>query len=123
MLYMAFLGVLMQRLHDRITNVVFRPGAGGSCISVGDAVAGWKEHIQPLKGLKDAMYLGSPAVSNAAASDTTGLGWLAKFIEACSGCTIDFINIHWYVRQFRKHHLKLQPSPALVLDILSYMQN
>lgn len=75
-------------------------------MSVTDAVAGWKEHIQPLKSLKKQMYLGSPAVSNAAATDSTGLGWLAKFIEACSGCDVDFINIHWYVlRLFHPHTL------------------
>ena len=79
------------------TNIAPRRSAGGSCISVVDAVAGWKEHIQSLKSLKEKTYLGSPAVSNAAASDTTGLGWLAKFIEACRGCDIDFITIHWYV--------------------------
>ncbi|CAO2657239.1 Nn.00g033650.m01.CDS01 [Neocucurbitaria sp. VM-36] len=85
-----------------------QPSAGGSCISVVDAVAGWKEHIQSLKGLKEKTYLGSPAVSNAAASDTTGLGWLAKFIEACTSCDTDFITIHWYDRAdnvlyFKKH--------------------
>ncbi|KAF1841530.1 glycoside hydrolase family 128 protein [Cucurbitaria berberidis CBS 394.84] len=87
---------------------ICQPGAGGSCISVGDAVAGWKTHVQPLKTLKDKMYLGSPSVSNAAASGSTGLGWLANFIRACSGCTIDFITIHWYDRAdnvgyFKKH--------------------
>jgi len=66
-------------------------------MSVDAAVAGWREYIQPLKAAKDKMYLGSPAVSNAAATDNTGLGWLEKFISACTGCSIDFINIHWYV--------------------------
>ena len=51
--------------------------------------------MEPLSDFNSAMYLGSPAVTNAAAYDTTGLGWLAKFLEACDGCTIDFINIHW----------------------------
>jgi len=73
------------------------PDAGGSCIDVPTAVAGWKKHMEPLSNFNSAIYLGSPAVTNAAASDTTGLGWLAKFLEACDGCTIDFINIHWYV--------------------------
>lgn len=25
-----------------------------------------------------------------------GLGWLESFIKSCSGCTIDFLAIHWY---------------------------
>ncbi|KAJ4374313.1 hypothetical protein N0V83_003054 [Neocucurbitaria cava] len=83
---------------DFVHHFAVQPSAGGACMSVADAVAGWNEHIQPLKSLKKQMYLGSPAVSNAAATDSTGLGWLAKFIEACSGCDVDFINIHWYDR-------------------------
>jgi hypothetical protein len=55
--------------------------------------------MQPFANFNENMYLGSPAVTNAAptdTTDTTGLGWLAKFIEQCDGCSIDFINIHWY---------------------------
>jgi hypothetical protein len=63
-------------------------------MSVGTAVAGWNQNIQPLKSLKDLTYLGSPAVSNAGGDDA-GLGWLQKFLGACTGCSIDFINIHW----------------------------
>ncbi|CAN9339213.1 unnamed protein product [Alternaria alternata] len=44
------------------------------------------------------IYLGSPGVTNAAPSDTQGLGWLKKFLETCDGCTVDFINLHWYGR-------------------------
>ncbi|KAH7402819.1 hypothetical protein BKA66DRAFT_404949 [Pyrenochaeta sp. MPI-SDFR-AT-0127] len=82
--------------------------SGGSCITVRDAVDGWKEHIGPFKHFKEKMYLGSPAVSNAASSDSTGLGWLAKFIAACTDCNIDYITIHWYGRadniaNFKKH--------------------
>ena len=76
-------------------NIDDRPDGGGSCIDVPTAVAGWKKHMEPLSSFNSKIYLGSPAVTNAAASDTTGLGWLAKFTDACDGCTIDFINIHW----------------------------
>jgi len=34
--------------------------------------------------------LGAPAVSN------DGYAWLQQFLQACSGCHIDFIPIHWY---------------------------
>jgi hypothetical protein len=71
------------------------PDAGGSCIDVPTAVKGWKEHMEPLSSFNSKMYLGSPAVTNAAPSDTSGLGWLAKFMDACDGCTVDFINVHW----------------------------
>jgi hypothetical protein len=73
-----------------------RPNAGGSCISVSDAVAGWKNYIQPFTNSNPVMYLGSPAVTNAAFTPTTGLGWLKSFMDQCNGCNIDFINIHWY---------------------------
>lgn len=66
---------------------------GGSCIDVGNAVAGWKQHMEPLKNIKNKMYLGSPAVCNG----PQGLPWLAQFINSCTGCNIDFVNIHWFV--------------------------
>ncbi|KAB2098960.1 hypothetical protein AG0111_0g12750 [Alternaria gaisen] len=74
------------------------PDAGGSCIDVATAVAGWKKHMQPLSTFNSKIYLGSPSVTNAAPSDTQGLGWLKKFLETCDGCTVDFINLHWYGR-------------------------
>ncbi|KAJ6481727.1 hypothetical protein C8R45DRAFT_932487 [Mycena sanguinolenta] len=39
--------------------------------------------------------LGSPAVSNR----PNGLQWLNSFMKACTGCTIDFIAVHWRVRR------------------------
>jgi len=73
------------------------PSAGGSCIDVPTAVAAWKKYMNPLSTLNPKVYLGSPAVTNAAPSGTTGLGWLAKFLEQCNGCQIDHVNVHWYV--------------------------
>jgi hypothetical protein len=52
--------------------------------------------MEPLANFTPIMYLGSPAVTNAASTPTTGLGWLESFLDQCSGCTIDFVNIHWY---------------------------
>ena len=68
-----------------------RSGMGGSCIDLGTAVAAWKQYMEPQKSLKEKMYLGSPAVTNG----PNGLPYLASFISACTGCSIDFVNIHW----------------------------
>lgn len=50
--------------------------------------------------------LGSPAVTNGGGS--MGLTWLGNFMTACSGCQVDFVNIHWYdsatnIDYFKKH--------------------
>lgn len=62
-----------------------------------EAVAGWRKWIEPLHALKPKMYLGSPAVSNVAGQQNKGLDWLSQFMNTCSGCQIDFINVHWSV--------------------------
>ncbi|KAF1830951.1 hypothetical protein BDW02DRAFT_601217 [Decorospora gaudefroyi] len=87
-------------------------GAGGSCISVSDAVAGWKKHMEPLSTLTPKLYLGSPAVTNAFATPTSGLGWLSAFMKACTGCTIDFINLHWYDRASNVDYFKAHINEA-----------
>lgn len=66
---------------------------GGVCMDVGTAVAAWKQYMEPQKSLKEKMYLGSPAVTNG----PNGLTYLSNFMAACTGCSIDFVNIHWYV--------------------------
>jgi hypothetical protein len=38
--------------------------------------------------------LGAPAVTNG--PSPMGLAWLSNFVGACTGCTIDFVPIHWY---------------------------
>ena len=65
---------------------------GGACMDLGTAVTAWKQWMEPQKALKEKMYLGSPAVTNGA----NGLNYLASFIDSCTDCNIDFINIHWY---------------------------
>ncbi|KAF8895540.1 hypothetical protein BD779DRAFT_1668798 [Infundibulicybe gibba] len=50
----------------------------------------WKQYIQPLAAY--GIKLGAPSVTNA----PSGRPWLAAFLEACTGCTIDFIPFHWY---------------------------
>jgi len=61
-----------------------------SNISPTDAASLWQEYIQPLKAA--GVRLGSPAISAA----SSGTVWLSQFIQACHGCNIDFIAIHWY---------------------------
>jgi hypothetical protein len=72
---------------------VYRPGKGGSCIPLSTAIAAWKQYMEPQKQLKMKMYLGSPAVTNG----PDGLQYLSDFLAGCTGCNIDFINIHWYL--------------------------
>ncbi|KIM43311.1 glycoside hydrolase family 128 protein [Hebeloma cylindrosporum] len=50
----------------------------------------WKQYINPLAS--SGIRLGAPAVTNAPG----GRPWLAEFLSACYGCTIDFIPFHWY---------------------------
>ncbi|KAL0961312.1 hypothetical protein HGRIS_006271 [Hohenbuehelia grisea] len=50
----------------------------------------WLQYIQPLQAL-GARLIG-PAVTNA----PSGLPWLSKFLDACTGCQLDAIAIHWY---------------------------
>jgi len=64
------------------------PDNGGqSNLSPAAAAAAWKLYIQPLNIRK-----GAPAVTSA----PSGIPWLQQFFAACSGCTVDFIPIHWY---------------------------
>ncbi|KAI4134236.1 MAG: hypothetical protein LQ347_001688 [Umbilicaria vellea] len=65
---------------------------GGSALSPADAVTGWNANMQQFAG--GATKLGSPGVTNAPAPQ--GLAWLQTFVQQCSGCQIDFLNIHWY---------------------------
>ena len=54
------------------------------------AAAAWT-HMEKFAG---KAKIGSPAVCNGGGE--VGLAWLKKFMGACSGCTVDFIAIHWY---------------------------
>ena len=72
------------------------------------AAASWRTYLEPYAG---KAKLGSPAVCNG--GGLTGLNWLNSFFDACSGCTIDFVAIHWYglanadgVADFKDHTAK-----------------
>jgi hypothetical protein len=62
-----------------------------SNMSPEDAASAYKTWMMPFAG---KAKLGAPAVTNGAGS--MGLNWLAAFLEACDGCQVDFIPIHWY---------------------------
>ncbi|KAI5208354.1 hypothetical protein E4T38_02948 [Aureobasidium subglaciale] len=66
-------------------------GAGSSCMEMPSAVKAWKQYMEPFAG---KALLGSPAVTNG--GSPMGLTWLQNFMGNCTGCHIDFINIHWY---------------------------
>ncbi|KAI0821784.1 glycosyl hydrolase catalytic core-domain-containing protein [Trametes gibbosa] len=54
------------------------------------AAALWRAHIEPKKAL--GYKLASPAVSH----NPNGRTWMQQFIQACGGCTIDYMALHWY---------------------------
>ena len=98
--------VAMQRTASGITNLYNNMISTGSKTLLGfnepdiadqanmspdTAVTLWKQYIQPLK-TSLGLRLGSPAVSNG----PQGLPWLQQFVSKCTGCSIDFIAIHWY---------------------------
>jgi len=67
-------------------------GFGGSCMgSPAHAAASYKTWMQPFAG---RAKLGALAVTNG--GSPMGLTYLEYFIGNCTGCTIDFIPIHWY---------------------------
>ncbi|THX15132.1 hypothetical protein D6D13_02566 [Aureobasidium pullulans] len=66
-------------------------GAGASCMEMDYAVKAWKQYMEPFAG---KALLGSPAVTNG--GSPLGLTWLSNFMGNCTGCHIDFVNIHWY---------------------------
>lgn len=55
------------------------------------AASAYKEYMMPFAG---KALLGAPAVTNGGGS--MGLNWLSAFMDACDGCQIDFVSIHWY---------------------------
>ena len=72
-------------------------------LSPSDAAAAYKKYMEPFAG---QAKLCAPSVTNGGGS--MGLSWLSSFLESCSDCTIDCINIHWYdsaenVEYFKKH--------------------
>lgn len=61
-------------------------------LSPAAAAAAYKTYMQPLAG---SAKLCAPSVTNSG-TDGQGLSWLSEFLDACTDCQIDCINIHWY---------------------------
>ncbi|RAO70944.1 uncharacterized protein BHQ10_006956 [Talaromyces amestolkiae] len=61
--------------------------SGQSNLTPQQAADAYITYMEPFAGHAS---LGAPAVSN------DGYEWLSEFLQACSGCTIDFVPIHWY---------------------------
>lgn len=61
-------------------------------LSPAAAATAYKTYMEPLG---DSAKLCAPSVTNSG-TDGQGLSWLSEFLEACSDCQIDCINIHWY---------------------------
>ncbi|KAF8423058.1 glycosyl hydrolase catalytic core-domain-containing protein [Tirmania nivea] len=64
--------------------------SGGSNITPKKAAERWMKDIQPLKA--NGILLGAPSP----AGTEEGKTWMKQFFAACTGCTIDFIPLHWY---------------------------
>ena len=60
-------------------------------MSPSEAAAAYKTYMQPFAG---KAKLCAPAVTNGGGS--MGLTWLQNFMDACTDCTIDCVNVHWY---------------------------
>ncbi|KAL1297602.1 hypothetical protein AAFC00_006164 [Neodothiora populina] len=69
--------------------------SGSACMSVKDTVATYKKYMMPFAGKAN---LGAPAVTNA--GSPYGLTYLQQFMDQCTGCRIDFINLHWYSNKY-----------------------
>ncbi|KAI0660251.1 hypothetical protein C8Q70DRAFT_914119 [Cubamyces menziesii] len=54
------------------------------------AAALWQQYIEPKRSL--GYKTCSPAIS----SRPNGQQWMQEFLQACSGCTIDYQCLHWY---------------------------
>ena len=72
-------------------------------MSPSEAAAAYKTYMQPFAG---QAKLCAPAVTNGGGA--MGLDWLMAFMDACTDCTIDCVNVHWYdsaenADYFKKH--------------------
>ena len=61
------------------------------------AASGWMEWMEPFAGQAS---LCAPAVTNGVGTNSGGIAygfdWIDQFLSACTDCTIDCINVHWY---------------------------
>lgn len=67
---------------------------GGSQLSVGAAVQGWKDNMEPLKS--SGIKLVTPGTTNELTAANMGHGYMSQFLESCSGCHFDALTFHYY---------------------------
>jgi hypothetical protein len=73
--------------------------SGSACLNVSTAVSYHQQYLQPFAG---KALIGAPAITNSAGTDANpmGLQYLQYFLGNCTGCDIDFINLHWYSNKY-----------------------
>ena len=70
-------------------------------MTVNQSVSAYLSYMQPFAG---KARLGAPAVTNGGyPSSLTYLSW---FMGNCTGCTIDFVNLHWYSNVYAFSYLQ-----------------
>lgn len=79
----------------------------GACITVADAVAGYKNYMLPHSNVR----LGMPAVTNGVGANI-GLNWTSSFLQSCVSCKIDFVPVHWYSSAYATQYFKDYVSGA-----------
>lgn len=68
--------------------------AGQANLKAADAATVYKAYMQPFAG---KAKLATPAITNGGGS--AGLNYMSDFLNACNGCTFDFINVHHYLQR------------------------
>ena len=61
-------------------------------LSPSQCVTVYKNYMQPYYG---TVQLGTPAVTNGGGSK--GLTYLDNFLSLCTGCTYNFVNVHFFI--------------------------
>ncbi|CZT23559.1 uncharacterized protein RCC_09273 [Ramularia collo-cygni] len=80
---------------------------GSACMTINQSVTAYKSAIMPFAG---KARLGAPAVTDQGGSG--GLQYLEDFIGNCTGCPIDFINLHWYNNMYAYEYFKTYMTAA-----------
>jgi hypothetical protein len=80
---------------------------GSACMSVNESVAAYLSYIQPFAG---RVLLGAPVVTNGGSPGS--LTYLASFLGNCTGCTIDFVPIHWYASPYNEVYFQQYVAQA-----------
>ncbi|KAF2398510.1 hypothetical protein EJ06DRAFT_455054, partial [Trichodelitschia bisporula] len=71
------------------------PDLHGLSVSSGiDPLPAAHAYLEYIDAYSGYAKLGAPAITNS--GPPGGITWLQQFLEACSGCQIDFIPCHWY---------------------------